>query len=179
LLIFSGPWFEKGDKFTEPSYYEPQECLFVSPADIAEDRYVTATEKRISKAGLETGRPIPRESVMVVCIGSTIGKVAMANERCLTNQQINTVVCKSDHSPLVVYFALRRQQKLFRQVASCTAVPILNKGNFSALKIPFPKNGAEKEIAERLLDFESSVQRAKDSVGASRNLKTNFINELL
>ncbi len=166
-------------KTSEPSYYEPQECLFVSPADISQTRYVTSTEKRISKAGLDTGRPIPQDAVMVVCIGSTIGKVAMAGERCLTNQQINSVICKSDHSPLVVYFALRRQQKLFRQVASCTAVPILNKGNFSELKIPFPKNGAEKVIAERLLGFESSVENAKTSVQASRNLKTQLINSLL
>jgi len=166
-------------KTSEPSYYDPQECLFVSPADISDIRYVTSTEKRISKVGLDTGRPIPRDAVMVVCIGSTIGKVAMASEWCLTNQQINSVVCKSDHNPLVVYFALRRQQKLFRQVASCTAVPILNKGNFSALKIPFPKNGAEQVIAERLLDFESSVENAKASVEASRNLKTNLTNSLL
>jgi type I restriction enzyme S subunit len=166
-------------KTSEPSYYEPKECLFVSPADIFDARYVAATEKRISKAGLESGRPIPKDSVMVVCIGSTIGKVAMASEQCLTNQQINTVVCKPDHDPLVVYYALRRQKKLFQQVASCTAVPILNKGNFSALKIPFPKNGAEKTAADKLLEFEVSVKAAKTAAEASRNLKIDLANTLL
>ena len=166
-------------KTSETAYYKPPECLFVSPADISEIRYVTGTEKRISRTGLDTGRPIPRNAVMVVCIGSTIGKVAMASERCLTNQQINSVVCKSNHNPLVVYFALRRQQKLFRQVASCTAVPILNKGNFAALTIPFPKNGAEEAIAERLLEFERVTESVKASGSASQNLKTELINTLL
>ena len=166
-------------KTSEPTYYKPPECLFVSPADISHNRYVTSTEKRISRVGLDTGRPIPRDAVMVVCIGSTIGKVAIASERCLTNQQINSVVCKPCHNPLVVYFALRRQQKLFRQAASCTAVPILNKGNFAALTIPYPRNGAEESVGERLLDFEQSAENIKLFIQASQELKSHLINSLL
>lgn len=166
-------------KTAEPENYDPPEHLFVSPADISEPRYVTSTEKRISKVGMATGRPIPRDSVMVVCIGSTIGKVAMAAEPCLTNQQINTVVCLPAHNPLVVYYALQRQQNLFRQVASCTAVPILNKGNFGALEIPFPRNGAEESVAERLLEFERAEECSERSIRDSQQMKTTFINSML
>jgi hypothetical protein len=76
-------------KTSEQSNYEPPERMFVTPADIGASRYVASTERQISEVGLKTGRPIPRDAVMVVCIGSTIGKVAMAADRCLTNQQIN------------------------------------------------------------------------------------------
>ncbi|MFH0882827.1 MAG: restriction endonuclease subunit S [bacterium] len=166
-------------KTSEARYYEPAECLFVSPADISGSRYVTATEKRISRDGLDTGRPIPRDAVMVVCIGSTIGKVAMASERCLTNQQINSVVCKPEHNPLVVFYSLCRQQKLFRQAASCTAVPILNKGNFSALSIPIPANGVQDNVAARLLEFEQAEVYAKEAVLSSRNLTATLLNEVM
>ncbi len=166
-------------KTAEPENYDPPEHLFVSPADISEPRYVTSTEKRISKVGMATGRPIPRDAVMVVCIGSTIGKVAMAAEACLTNQQINTVVCLPTHNPLVVYYSLQRQQNLFRQVASCTAVPILNKGNFAALEISFPRNGAEESVAERLLEFERAEECSERSIRDSQQMKTTFINSML
>lgn len=112
-------------------YYNPPSRLFVSPADIKQSRYVNVTEKRISDAGLMFGQPIPKDAIIVVCIGSTIGKVAMASERCLTNQQINSIIC-SDRNPSVVYYMLRRSASLFKQNASCTAVPILNKGAFSS-----------------------------------------------
>ena len=166
-------------KTSEARYYEPAECLFVSPADISGSRYVTATEKRISRDGLDTGRPIPRDALMVVCIGSTIGKVAMASERCLTNQQINSVVCKPEHNPLVVFYSLCRQQKLFRQTASCTAVPILNKGNFSALSIPIPANEVQDNVAARLLEFEQAEVYAKEAVLSSRNLTATLLNEVM
>ena len=166
-------------KTSEARYYEPAECLFVSPADISDSRYVTATEKRISRDGLNTGRPIPRDAVMVVCIGSTIGKVAMASERCLTNQQINSVVCKPGHNPLVVFYSLCRQQKIFRQAASCTAVPILNKGNFSALSIPIPANGVQDNVSARLLEFEQAEVYAKEVVLSSRNLTATLLNEVM
>jgi type I restriction enzyme, S subunit len=166
-------------KTTDQSNYNPPECCFVSPADITGNRYVTNTEKRISQSGLATGRPIPRDAVMVVCIGSTIGKVGMAYECCLTNQQINSVVCKSEHNPLVVYHVLHSHQQLFRQVASCTAVPILNKGNFSALMIPFPKNSDEQVIAARLLEFERAEHDAEASVASIIKLKLTFTEVLL
>lgn len=124
-------------------YYNPPSRLFVSPADINQSRYVNVTEKRISDAGLMFGRPIPKDAIMVVCIGSTIGKVAMASERCLTNQQINSVIC-SDRNPSVVYCMLRRSASLFKQNASCTAVPILNKGAFSSLRIEYPSDQEEE-----------------------------------
>lgn len=163
-------------KTADPTNYAPSERLFVSPADISDPRYVTSTEKHISNIGMMTGRPIPRDAVMVVCIGSTIGKVAMASETCLTNQQINTVVCKPEHNPLVVYYALRRQQGTLRQVASCTAVPILNKGNFAALEIPFPAIESEESVAERLLDFERAEESSMQSICHSQQLKKTLIN---
>ena len=52
-------------------YYEPPTRLFVSPTDINHSRFVFDTEKRISEAGIRSGRPIPANAVMVVCIGST------------------------------------------------------------------------------------------------------------
>jgi type I restriction enzyme M protein len=166
-------------KTAERENYDPPERLFVSPADIGSPRYVTTTEKRISELGLLTGRPIPRDAVMVVCIGSTIGKVAMAGEECLTNQQINTVVCSEQRNPLVAYYALLRQQPVFRQNASCTAVPILNKGHFVSIEIPYPKRQAEADVAERLKEFEDAEIQSTHAVENSRALKTQLINALL
>ena len=166
-------------KTAEPKNYDPPERLFVSPADIGSPRYVTTTEKRISEVGLLTGRAIPRNAVMVVCIGSTIGKVAMAAEACLTNQQINSIVCSERRDPLVAYYALLRQQGLFRQNASCTAVPILNKGNFTATEIPYPKQHIEAKVAERLLEFEGAEENTSAAIENSRALKTHLINAIL
>ncbi|MFZ5447065.1 MAG: N-6 DNA methylase [Thermodesulfobacteriota bacterium] len=160
-------------------FYDPPERLFVSPADITDSRYVTTTEKRVSQTGLESGRPIPRDAIMVVCIGSTIGKVAMASELCITNQQINSVICNSEYHPLVVYHLLRRQHNLFRQTAGCTALPILNKGQFGSLRIRVPKPGRDQQIAKKMIEFEQAVNTTIEELTIARNLKTTMVNYLL
>jgi len=116
---------------------------------------------------------------MVVCIGSTIGKVGMTSQRCLTNQQINSVLCKDGHDPLAVFYALRRQQQLFKRVASCTAVPILNKGNFAELTIPYYPEGTEEAVSEVLKEFEKAETGVEEIARVLRILKMQIISSFL
>ena len=75
----------------ETNYYTGNK-MFVSPADISYSRHITQTKITLSDAGFLKTRPIRENSVLFVCIGSTIGKVAQNKHECATNQQINSVV---------------------------------------------------------------------------------------
>jgi type I restriction enzyme S subunit len=79
---------------------------FVSPADISDLRFVDQTKTTLTPEGFAEIRPIRAGSVLFVCIGSTIGKVAQSVRDCATNQQINAVVPSSNHSDDFVYFML-------------------------------------------------------------------------
>ncbi|MBT9137178.1 MAG: hypothetical protein DDT34_02265 [Firmicutes bacterium] len=79
---------------------------FVSPADISDLRFVDQTKTTLTLEGYTVTRPIRAGSVLFVCIGSTIGKVAQNVYDCATNQQINAVIPSSKHSDGFVYFAL-------------------------------------------------------------------------
>jgi type I restriction enzyme S subunit len=130
--------------------------MFVSPADIGVDKYVSRTEKMVSSSGFESGREIPENAVMVVCIGSTTGKVAMSSERCITNQQINSIVCNEDVDPDFVLRQLKQMEEHFYRQASCTALPILNKSQFSAIEVFVPSLGEQKKIVAMMRDFENT-----------------------
>lgn len=47
------------------------EFLFVSPADLGDEKSVTRTEMRLSKKGFALSRSFPKDSILFVCIGST------------------------------------------------------------------------------------------------------------
>ena len=72
--------------------YYGGEFMFVAPADISDSKWVRQSEKHLSALGRQVSREIPPKSIMVVCIGSTIGKIALAFESCTTNQQINSAL---------------------------------------------------------------------------------------
>jgi len=92
-----GEWVEKslgevGEIITgnTPSTTEPLNYnggkLFVSPADINGNRYITQTKTTLSDIGFSKTRQIQANSILFVCIGSTIGKVAQNKVDCATNQ---------------------------------------------------------------------------------------------
>jgi len=139
-----------------PAFYGKREFMFVSPADIGTDKYVSRTEKMVSSSGFESGREIPENAVMVVCIGSTTGKVAMSSDCCITNQQINSVVCNEDVDPDFVFRLLKQMGEYFYRQASCTALPILNKSQFSAIEVFVPLLGEQKKIVAVMRDFETA-----------------------
>ena len=84
------------------------------------------------------GARIPSETVMVSCIGSDMGKSAIAGKACVTNQQINSVVVESPNCPLFVYYNLSMRKEEIRAAAGGSEQPILNKSAFGQLNILLP-----------------------------------------
>ena len=57
------------------------EYLFVSPSDLGFSKYVKNTEKKLSLKGFTISRYFPKDSILFVCIGSTIGKCGICLQR--------------------------------------------------------------------------------------------------
>ncbi len=150
-----------------PEYYSPPEVDFIAPADLGKVRQIYSSEKKISRRGLEVIRGLPKDAVMCVCIGSSIGKVGMTlKSDSATNQQINSIICNEKHEPAFVYYLMSYFAKYWRGFATFGPVPILSKGAFEAINIVVPATKAEEmEIAQcfTALDVKSEVHmRRKD-----------------
>ncbi|MBU1238969.1 restriction endonuclease subunit S [Myxococcota bacterium] len=122
----------------------------VSPADISDLRFVNQTKTTLTTEGFEKTRPIRARSVLFVCIGSTIGKVAQNVRDCATNQQINAVVPNSKHSDDFVYFALSNASERIALLAGKQAIPIIKKSLFSSVKLLVPELPEQQRIASCL-----------------------------
>lgn len=119
--------------------------LFVSPADINDNRYITQTKTTLSDIGFSKTRKIKVNSVLFVCIGSTIGKVAQNMFECATNQQINSLIPYEGNSSDFLYSILDSNSKKIASIAGKHAVPLINKTSFSAIKLSFPPKLEEQE----------------------------------
>ncbi len=143
-----------------PEYYSPPEVDFIAPADLGGTRLIYDSEKKISMAGLETIRRLPKDAVMCVCIGSSIGKVGMTTkERSATNQQINSIICGERHESAFVYYLLSYLCDYWRGFATFGPVPILSKGSFEAIKIALPETKEEEiEISRSLCGLDAKIE---------------------
>ena len=86
--------------------YENGQYLWVSPADLGLLKSITETKTKLSKKGFDKTRALPAGSVLVTCIGSTIGKMGMTTRETSTNQQINAIVVNKSNNNEFVYYAV-------------------------------------------------------------------------
>lgn len=130
---------------------------FLSPSDNMSVKYLSTTQKTITKLGLSEVKNclIPKGSICVSCIGSDLGKVIVANKDLVTNQQINSIIVNQDNSSDFVYYVMLIAGKELNYLSkTSTAVPIINKSTFSKFEIRIPKN---KNDQQRIADILSSL----------------------
>jgi type I restriction enzyme S subunit len=152
---------------------------FVTPGEISSDGTLAPCSRYVSKKGRKYVRMIPPRSLLVVCIGSTLGKTAVTSVDCATNQQINAVVPSSGVDAGFLEAALRLRLRHLLVLAGLQAVPIVNRTLFESMWLAVAPHVEQTRIAQILSDFDSRVQKEVTSVSALRTLKQGLRHDLL
>ena len=166
---------------TSNSKYWNGEIPFITPGDMDEEKkYVRYTKRYVTLEGAEyVGRILPKNSILVVCIGSTIGKTAMTSQESVTNQQINSILPRNGNDPHFIYYAVSHRSKVLRSMAGAAAVPIIRKTLFETLQIPLPPLEEQKKIAEILSTVDKAVETVDQAIKQAERLKKGLVQELL
>lgn len=161
-------------------YYLPAEIDFITPGDIDDTKYIYQTERKISPIGFEAGRPIPKDSICCVCIGSSIGKVAKSFKSSTTNQQINTIICNENYDSDFVYYLMLFYSDYWRNHATFGPVPLLSKGAFNKIKVPVSTNKLEqKKIGNILSSVDLSIEANESKLIVYQNLFKTLLTNLM
>ena len=117
---------------SKTEYYDNGVFLWASPADLGNVKDVISTKTKLSQQGFDKCRKIPAHSILVTCIGSTIGKMGMATTEMATNQHINSII-PIDCNPYYVYYSIQSRFPKYITSIATQAVPILSKSVFESL----------------------------------------------
>ena len=141
IVTGATPPTKNKSNFTNSGY------LWVTPGDIDSKKFVSKTERNLSEEGLKNGRKLEPYSILVTCIGATIGKICMINEVGSCNQQLNAISPHENFYPDFIYYNIQKTAKNLILLAGNTATPILNKKSFGNLSYNFPSFDEQKKIA--------------------------------
>ncbi len=143
-----------------PEYYGG-EIPFVTPGDLNSGKPIINSPNTLTELGATDGRLLAKGTVLVCCIGATIGKTDIAGTQLTTNQQINSLVCNPEIScPEYVYQYSRTLRPLLRHMSSSTTLPIVNKSRFKKIEIPLPTLGEQRRIAA-ILDKADNLRQKR------------------
>ncbi len=154
---------------------------FITPEDINSSKYIFRTRRHITKLGADkVGNILPKDTVVVVCIGSTIGKIALTHNTCISNQQINAILCSNQYDSHYIYYAILKKEHFLKSFSGTAAVPIINKSLFEKFKISVPADIKEQQkIAEILSSVDEGIQKVEKAIKKTERLRQGLMNKLL
>ena len=138
---------------------------FFKPTDLEQGIHTIRSNDRLTALGFEQSRKLPINSVLVTCIGATIGKTGLTSIEGTCNQQINAIIPTNAILPHYLYYVCISDymQNEIKANASATTLPILNKGNFSKIFLPLPPLREQKHIIKSIVNWLSIVNSVEES----------------
>ena len=120
---------------------------FIKPADFNKDGSLDYENDGLSEQGFKTARKIAANSVLMVCIGATIGKCGWCDRDVVSNQQINAFTPTEGVSNKFIYYQMLTEdfQKRVLHSSGQATLPIINKSKWSSLTVVLPPKYAEQE----------------------------------
>jgi len=150
-------------KTKNEEYYKNKDYMFVGPTDIKSCKYVRSLEKYISNTAYidYSNKFIDSKSIMVDCIGSDMGNVALSVNKVLTNQQINSIteINENRFNVEYIYYVLSNMKKYFHQIGTNgSTMPIINKTMFEEIEIEVPKKCVQDKIVNVLRSIDKKIE---------------------
>ncbi len=163
-----------------PNFYGNEYPLF-KPSDLNGDMIIKYASDNLSKLGFDNARNLPKDTILVVCIGASIGKVGVSGVNGSCNQQINAIIPNSAFTSKYLFFVCLSNyfQTILKKNASQTTLPIINKTEFSKLQIPLPPLKEQEQIASHLDELSSHVKNLKQNYQAQIKDLQELKNSLL
>ena len=134
---------------------------FVKPPNFQSDGKIVPADEGLSSLGASQSRIADKNSIMMVCIGATIGKVGICLQDVCFNQQINALTPRDEFDAELIYWQMRgrRFQNEVRRKAGQATLPIISKSKWQNLSIFLPDSLIEQvKIRELLRDLNSQTE---------------------
>lgn len=150
------------------------EVQWFTPGDFNESYRLSKSKRTLSKKALESNVAViaPANTVMIIGIGATAGKVGLSDVECSFNQQITALLTNSVNPKFLMYWMIANT-KFLRETALFTTLPILNNQTIGNYLLLCPANRIEEK---RIVDF---LDEKCNEIESTISAKENIIDKLV
>jgi type I restriction enzyme S subunit len=152
---------------------------FVTPSEVTEGGAVLTASRSVTDKGKAYISPLPRGTLLTVCIGSTLGKMALTQQVCATNQQINATIPGSGVDGTFLEYAIRLQMGRLLALAGLQAVPIVNRTQFEGLKVAVAPPDEQGRIGDILRAQQALIREEETVLSRLKAVKSGLSADLL
>ncbi len=141
---------------TKKEYWDKQEVPWFTVEDIKKQGHIiNKTSQYITKLALgNSGRIIPKDTVILCCTSATIGNYALAKIDMTTNQQWNGLLVKDKYKndiyyKFIYYYVSTLKSKMI-SVGNSTTFPFISVKKLGKFLMPIPPIEEQKRIVTKI-----------------------------
>ncbi len=155
---------------SQQEYYSSEDVDWYNPSDFNDDSLLLKNpSKKISQIAVDDNvvKKLPNQSILIIGIGATLGKVGLVEKSCSTNQQINAIVTNKYCRPKFIAYALFVQRDIMKLISSSATLSIMNQEKTKSLILAVPSFEEQTAIVTYL---DSQLSQIDALIGKQQSL---------
>ncbi|WP_182091002.1 restriction endonuclease subunit S, partial [Serratia sp. ME43] len=143
---------------------------WLSPGDFNDSLILRNAKKKITTQAVSNGdaKIYPKNSIVVIGIGATLGKVAFVDHEFSCNQQINIITPSEIVEHKYLTYSLLNQVEQMKQSSNASTIGIMNQEKTKKIWIVFPPKDEQIKIASVLyqkeIEFDSLLNKSENQI---------------
>ena len=151
-----------------------------TPGDFKDEIVLKNAEKQIAPEKATKGLQFfPPNSVLIIGIGATLGKVGLIKTRSAANQQINGVIPNNRVNPTYLTFSLSAQNTFMKQTANISTLSIMNQDKTKQIPLAVPPIDEQKKIVAYLdketTKIDTLIKKCETAIELLKERRTTLI----
>lgn len=171
---------------SEIDFFENGDTNWYTPGDFDGNEILKESKRKIVSEAFEKNQVelFPKQSIYLVSIGATLGKVSLSESEASANQQINIITFNEEKVvPYWGYYFIVGNKEMVLNEADYTTLPILNQTKLKNIWIAFPnieeQNDIITHINNELGRLKLKVKRTKTLIDLLTEYRTSLISEVV
>ncbi len=156
-----------------------------TPGDFKGTFVIDTSARKLSQDAVNNNacRIFPANSIYLIGIGGTLGKIAFSEKEASANQQI--IVISPNETIISKYIAyfLSTKRNIFELMANAATLPILSNGSVANMDVPIPPLSEQQEIVEYLdtktAKIDEAIKRIDEQIADLRAYRAALISDVV
>ena len=163
----------------DEKYFSSDGFNWYTPSDFKDELYLEDSERRLSSLGKEYIKIFPPNTVMMIGIGGTIGKVSISKFSAGCNQQINGIIVNKEIKVEFLVYYLRFLKEYIVKCGKYTTLPIINQEETKNLPVLLPSAKEQKQIIKHIENESKEIDMVVSSIKREIDLVREYRKRLI
>lgn len=166
-------------------YYQNPSISWYSPSDFNDNiKTLSNPARKLDKSAIDEGKAklFNENSLLLVAIGATVGKIGMIKESSCSNQQITAIEFKKNVFPDFAYYWFKYIKPEIIKNTSAATLPIINQNGIKQLPFILPPLPEQTRIVFKLdalfVSIDKSIALIEENIKHTNGLTASALEEI-